>query len=407
MKIRKNSLKYFFTWEIIRIFTLEIKIKNRLKLKLKLREMKKITFLLVLLISFLLFSCEKPLVEETTPPAVVKVGFTATASNVTIYNGSDGKITITVTAGTAPYTYQLGTGTAQSTNVFSGLKSGSYNVTVADSKSQTLSKTVEVTQPAEVILPLVFTLTSTNVSAWDLSDGSITTNVTSGMPPYSYSLSNGSTNSTGVFTNLLPGNYTVTVTDNKQQAGNKSIEITQPAKPQPVPVHIINSINGKTEISGLNLSFMQNRKSFSISFWYNTPAQLNKNKPAYSTAMLLSSDHSENPGGAAQIYIEINKAKMEYVYYKNITLNKVTLSSSSAWSGLHHMVVLYDGNNMKMYLDNALINSTPSTISLYFNKMYLGGDYQNSDYDYNGTISKVKFYDKALTPDDVDYLFKN
>ena len=376
--------------------------------------MKKFAFLFVFLISFLLFSCEKPAedlippkTETPTPPAVVKVEFTAAASNVTVYNGTDGKITITVTAGTAPYTYQLGTGVAQSTNVFSGLTAGSYNITVADSKSQTLSKTVEITQPVEVILPLSFTLTSTNVSAWGLSDGSITTNVTSGMPPYSYSLSNGPTNSTGVFTNLLPGNYTVTVTDNKQQTGNKSIEITQPAKPQPVPVHTINSINSKTEITGLDLNFMQNRKSFSISFWYDTPtSQLNKNKPAYTTAMLLSSDHSQNPSGEAQIYIEINKTRMEYVHSKT-TPDKVTLTSSSAWSNSHHMVVLYDGNNMKMYLDNVLINSTPSTVFLYFNKMYLGGSYQNSDYDYNGTISKVKFYDKALAPDEVDYLYKN
>lgn len=375
--------------------------------------MKKITFLL--LASFLLFSCEKPEIEDpqgsvtppTTPPTVVKVDFTAAVSNATVYNGTDGKITITVTSGTAPYTYQLGTGTAQTTNVFSGLTAGSYNVTVIDSKSQTLSKTAEITQPAEVILPLAFTLTSINVSAWGLSDGSITTNVTSGMPPYSYSLSNGPTNSTGIFTNLIAGNYTVTVTDSKQQTGNKSIEITQPAKPQPVPIYMISSVTSKTEVSGsLNLNFMQVKNSFTISFWYNTPtAQLNKNNPTYTTAQLLSTDHSDNVTGESNTIIEINKVKMQYVR-KDLN-NVVTLNSTIAWSGLHHMVVLYDGSNMKMYLDNVLINTVSSNTDLHFNKLYLGGSYANETYNYNGTISKVKFYNGALTPEEIDYLYKN
>lgn len=370
--------------------------------------MKKIAFLL--LASFLLFSCEKPEIEDPqspTTPTVVKVDFTATVSNVTIYNGTDGKITITVTAGTAPYTYQLGTGVAQSTNIFSGLTAGSYNITVVDSKSQTLTKSVEVTQPAEVILPLVFTLSSTNVSAWGLSDGSITTNVTSGMAPYSYSLSNGPTNSTGIFTNLVAGNYTVTVTDNKQQVVNKSITITQPAKPQPVPVYTINSVASKTEISGsLNLNFMQAKNNFTISFWYNTPTvQLNINNPSYTTAFLFYTDHNTNPTGEANIQLEINKTRIECIKYKS-TSEKVTLSSTTAWQGLHHIVILYDGSNLKMYFDNTLVSSTPSSISLLFNKFYIGGSY-NSTYDYNGTISKFKIYDSAISADEIDYLYKN
>lgn len=360
--------------------------------------MKKIAFLL--LASFLFFSCEKEFEQSdeviiTTPD----LKFTETVTNVSVFGGTDGKISINVTSGMPPYKYKLGNGEFQTASVFENLTVGTYKITVEDGVKKTAFKDIAITQPAEVVLPLVFNLSSTNVSAWGLSDGSITTNVTSGMPPYSYSLSNGPTNSTGVFTNLVSGNYTVTVTDSRQQTGSKSILITQP--PQPTPIHTISSISGRTEVTGLNLDFMQNRNSFTISFWYNTPTDQVSQDPAYSGAWLISTDHSENPVGESQTQVLISKTFIEYTR----GTQKLT-KMGTAWKGLHHVVILYDGSNMKMYQDNELISAVSST-NLSFNKLYLGGHYIHDYYTYNGVISKVKFYNSALTDSEVDYLYKN
>jgi len=91
---------------------------------IKLKEMKKITFLF--LISFLLFSCEKPLdlinTDLEASEIAMPVDFTLTVTNVSAYDGTNGKI------------------------------SNDYQ-TVKDSKNTTSSKTVIITQSSGPELP--------------------------------------------------------------------------------------------------------------------------------------------------------------------------------------------------------------------------------------------------------------
>jgi len=371
--------------------------------------MKKLAFLF--LIGIALLSCEK--IEDTppTPPPPANVEFTLAVTNVSIFDGNDGKITVNVTTGTPPYSYQLGTNPSQSSNVFSGLIAGTYNVTVTDSKQKTLTKSAQVTQPA--ITPLSFTLSATNVSAWGLSDGQITVIIASGMAPYTYTLGQ-TTNTTGIFTGLVAGSYDVVVTDNKQQTGTKSITITQPPR---VPVYtkdLIDFTSGSynkeatsAEVSA-HVNLLNGTEKFTISFWYNTATStLNKNNPTWTTARLLSSDHTDNPAGEATTWIEINKTKIEHGRITSGSSNKVTLNSTTAWSGLHHIVVMFDGSKIKMYIDNVETTPAESSINLKINKIYFGGHESNTNYVYNGVISKIKIYNAAITPAEVDYLFKN
>lgn len=373
--------------------------------------MKKLAFLFM--IGIALLSCEK--IEDTppTPPPPANVEFTLAVTNVSIFDGNDGKITVNVTTGTPPYSYQLGTNPSQSSNVFSGLIAGTYNVTVTDSKQKTLTKSAQVTQPA--ITPLSFTLSAANVSAWGLSDGQITVIIASGMAPYTYALGQ-TTNTTGIFTGLVAGSYDVVVTDNKQQTGTKSITITQPPR---VPVYtkdLIDFTSGSynkeaisAEVSA-HVNLLNGTEKFTISFWYNTTNLSTPNKnPAISTAKLLSSTNTISPSLTANTWIDINTKWIAHGRAKAnpFTTNEIRLTNNQAWYGLHHIVIMFDGSRMKMYIDNVLINDIPSTINLNINKIYFGGDYDNTNYEYNGVISKIKIYNAAITPAEVDYLFKN
>jgi hypothetical protein len=119
---------------------------------------------------------------------------------------STGSIITNVSGGNGGYQYVWSSGAV--TSSVTGLSVGLHSVTVTDSKGCKASATTVVSQPARlqnsgVALP----------SCPLQSNGSITLNTTGGTLPYSYAWSDGGPNSFSR-TNLSPGGYIVTVTDN-------------------------------------------------------------------------------------------------------------------------------------------------------------------------------------------------
>jgi gliding motility-associated-like protein/uncharacterized repeat protein (TIGR01451 family) len=133
--------------------------------------------------------------------AATKVtGFDAIATMVSCNGGSDGTITASI-APTSPgvndnpkYMYSLDGGTPQENPVFTGLKAGTYIVSVISGRGCPADKTVEVKQPAVITVPapLVeqYRCTSDNISNY----ATITVNgVTGGTGEYTYEFINGVT----------------------------------------------------------------------------------------------------------------------------------------------------------------------------------------------------------------------
>jgi hypothetical protein len=145
------------------------------------------------------------------------------SSNVTCFGGADGNATVNVSGGTAPVVYNWtpsgGAGvTAQN------LTAGNYTVTVSDGSGCTSSASVIITEPVQ----LTATVTA-NVSAScsNENDGSLTAQGNGGVPAYSYAWSGGSVNATD--NNLLPGTYTVIVTDANGCTASTSATVAAPA----------------------------------------------------------------------------------------------------------------------------------------------------------------------------------
>ena len=158
-----------------------------------------------------------------TEPALLS-SVVSSQSDVTVYGGNDGSATITVTGGTAPYTYSWSPSGGSAASA-SNLTAGTYNVLITDARGCTITQSVVITQP---VIPYDIHLVSqTNVSCNGLNDGSITVNVTGGMPPYTYSWSPSGGN-TSAISNLTAGTYTLTVTDADSNIVTKSYTITEP-----------------------------------------------------------------------------------------------------------------------------------------------------------------------------------
>ncbi len=133
---------------------------------------------------------------------------------------SNGEITTTVTGGTAPYTYLWSNGAT--TQNLTGVAAGTYTLTVTDANTCTGTNGtgVTITSPNG---PTVITTITTPASC-GATDGEITTTVSGGTAPYTYSWSNGAT--TQNLANVGAGTYTLTVTDDNGCEADNGTGIT-------------------------------------------------------------------------------------------------------------------------------------------------------------------------------------
>ena len=179
-------------------------------------------------------------VNQPNPISIVP-----TVTNLPCTGGANtGAVNITVSGGTSGYSYlwSSNAGNATTQNI-TGLNAGTYTVTITDAATCTATLSAIVSQSGSLtIVPTV-----TEVTCFGAANGSITITTSGGTPPYNY------TWSTTPQTNLGPGSYVVTVTDNGGCTLINSIDVTQPAVLAPV----VNTVNvncyGQTDGSA-NLS---------------------------------------------------------------------------------------------------------------------------------------------------------
>lgn len=143
-------------------------------------------------------------------------------SNVSCNGLSNGGASTTVSGGTAPYTYSWSNGSTQS--ALQNAAAGTYKVTVTDKNGCQDSATVIITEP--LVLQLTLS-TDSNVTCNGGNNGGASAVVNGGTTPYTYSWSNGGTNSS--INGVGAGQYILTVTDSNQCTVTDTVIITEPA----------------------------------------------------------------------------------------------------------------------------------------------------------------------------------
>jgi len=121
---------------------------------------------------------------------------------------NNGQITVTVTGGTPDFTYSWSNGLPNA-NVVSNLSAGTYSLTVTDADGCQATGTYQVDNPT----PLILTGSST-APACGSANGTATVSVVGGTPNYTYLWDDAAMQTTPTASNLIAGNYGVTVTDN-------------------------------------------------------------------------------------------------------------------------------------------------------------------------------------------------
>lgn len=150
----------------------------------------------------------------------VTLNLASAQTNILCNGGNNGNASVNPSGGTPNYTFVWGGG--QTTSAISGLTAGNYAVIVSDANGCTNTATFTITQPPV----LSSTVNSATITCNGGNNGSATVSPAGGTPGYSYVWNNGQTNATA--TNLIAGNYSVSITDANGCTATQSVSISQP-----------------------------------------------------------------------------------------------------------------------------------------------------------------------------------
>ena len=154
-------------------------------------------------------------ISEPTP----LVAAIYSSSNTSCYNLCDGSATVLANAGTSPYSYEWTNG--NTTASVSNLCAGNHQVIISDANSCSITLSLDITEPDEIIM----SLTSSDASC-NLASGKANASITNGQSPFVYSWSDLGSQSTATAINLAEAWYTVTVTDANSCTASDSVFVS-------------------------------------------------------------------------------------------------------------------------------------------------------------------------------------
>ncbi|WP_027421136.1 SprB repeat-containing protein, partial [Crocinitomix catalasitica] len=162
--------------------------------------------------------CETEAEVTITEPAMLVLAIERT--HISCHGLTDGSATVTVSGGTAPFTYLWNTGATTAT--VSDLAAGDYTVEVTDANGCMIDIAVKLNEPDAISI----TIESTNNNCYGDDMGTATATVDGGTPEYTYMWNTGAT--TESISDLAAGTYTVVVTDENGCEMEASVTITEP-----------------------------------------------------------------------------------------------------------------------------------------------------------------------------------
>ncbi|WP_208997332.1 Ig-like domain-containing protein, partial [Patiriisocius marinistellae] len=128
-------------------------------------------------------------------------------TNVNCFGDSTGSLDLTVSGGTAGYTFLWSNG--ETTEDISGLTAGTYSVVITDENGCVLNDAAVVLQPDAALTAQI----DSQLNSLCGAGGSVTVSAQGGTPTYSYSLDGGTQQQSGVFDDLSAGDYVISIFD--------------------------------------------------------------------------------------------------------------------------------------------------------------------------------------------------
>ncbi|MFC2152142.1 PKD-like domain-containing protein [Bacteroidota bacterium] len=145
-----------------------------------------------------------------------------TSENITCFGYNNGEIVITPSGGTIPYTYLWSHSAVFTDSLATDLGPGNYSISVVDVNNCIEISNVDITQPD----PLTLTVTKEDITCFGMGDGYISLSMFGGTPDYTYTWSNGLSETSA--TMLEEAIYDINITDLHDCGLDTSIFIDEP-----------------------------------------------------------------------------------------------------------------------------------------------------------------------------------
>ncbi len=150
-----------------------------------------------------------------------------TKTAVSCFGGSNGTATIAATGGVSPYTFAKDGTNFQTSGAFTDFAAGTFSLTVKDNSGCTKPISVQILQPAQALQ--VSISSQTNISCYQNNTGSLQAALSGGTGPYQFSKDNTTFQTSGAFTALAAGNYTIYGKDANNCQTNIGLTLTEPS----------------------------------------------------------------------------------------------------------------------------------------------------------------------------------
>ncbi len=160
--------------------------------------------------------------QNLTDPPVL--GISASVSTPIDCNGGTGSITATGSGGTGSFMYSVDGINFQTSNIFNGLVSGTYTVTVQDANGCTATTSTNISEPSAISVSAI----GTNITCNGSDNGIITVSASGGTGALQYSIDGINFQASNIFNSLSANVYQVTVQDANGCTATQVVTIVDP-----------------------------------------------------------------------------------------------------------------------------------------------------------------------------------
>ncbi len=290
------------------------------------------------------------------------IQLSASSTNKTCGN-KNGTITATVSGGTAPFQFSIDGINFQTSNIFSGLDSGKYTVTVKDATSVTGSAKDTI---LNIATPVINSVATTPATCYN-TGGIMTVTGSGGVSPFQYSIDGTNYQSSNTFTNDTSGTYFVKLKDANGCIFTDTILLTK------YPTPVVSLGNDTTICTGQSLvvnagnnfaAYLWNNGATSSAItvsnagkYYVTATDIHTCKVADTILVSFQQTPVFSLGNDTtlcqkQALVLQPNVTGTYLWQDNSTANKKTITGA----GLYWLQV---NNNNCIYKDSVLVSYTP------------------------------------------------